>query len=133
MLHQSVSSYQASEDDLAVYYTIHCWLLPRQSILSGVTGEGLGVMVQPSAVSSGSTPDVADAQAPPADKDDDDDVNSAYHSDKKTMCSTEKLPVLINWNQHHRCQHLWLICVIAPVDGAASCCSFGQTSTFWNC
>lgn len=26
------------------------------------TGEGLGVMVQPSAVSSGSTPDVADAQ-----------------------------------------------------------------------
>ncbi|KAL5668154.1 hypothetical protein ACJX0J_020375, partial [Zea mays] len=28
----------------------------------GVTGEGLGVMVQPSAVSSGSTPDVADAQ-----------------------------------------------------------------------
>jgi hypothetical protein len=33
MLHQSVSSYQASEDDLAVYYTIHCWLLPRQSIL----------------------------------------------------------------------------------------------------
>ncbi|KAL5655186.1 hypothetical protein ACJX0J_034505, partial [Zea mays] len=83
-----ITGYQASKDDLAVYSSfladpsskyinVARWFNHIDALLrlSGVTAEGLGVKVEPSAVPSASILDVADGQAPAADEDDDDDVD----------------------------------------------------------